>query len=69
VSGVPTAELPPAETTSEVAATVLDRYPESTRTAAMNRLRDLLKGDSRLSPHQQQLLARAAELLGVNQTG
>ncbi|HTO72820.1 MAG TPA: VTT domain-containing protein [Gemmatimonadales bacterium] len=67
VAGVPTAELPPAQTTSEVAAAVLDRYPQATRAAAMTRLRELLRGDSRLSPHQQQLLARAAELLGVDE--
>ncbi len=67
VPGVPTGELPPAATTSEVAATVLDRYPEATRAAALARLRELFHADSRLSPHQQRLLGRAAELLGVTE--
>jgi membrane protein DedA with SNARE-associated domain/uncharacterized tellurite resistance protein B-like protein len=61
----PRGKLPAARTTGEVAAIVLDRYGAGTRSAAMQRLEALLKADGRLSPHQQQLLARAAELLGV----
>lgn len=58
-------KLPPARSTGEVAAIVLDRYAPETRTAAMRRLREILRAESRLAPHHQRLLARAAELLGV----
>jgi membrane protein DedA with SNARE-associated domain len=61
--------LPNPRSTDEVAAIVADQYGAEARAAAMNRLREVLRADSRLTPHQQQLLSRAAELLGVSVEG
>jgi uncharacterized tellurite resistance protein B-like protein len=70
-----TAELPVApgknllstpRSPGELAANVIDRYGPEVRASAMARLREVLRADERLTPHQQRLLGRAAELLGVS---
>jgi uncharacterized tellurite resistance protein B-like protein len=58
--------LPKPRSTGEVAAIVVDRYAPEIRASAMARLREVLRADERLTPHQQRLLGRAAELLGVS---
>jgi membrane protein DedA with SNARE-associated domain/uncharacterized tellurite resistance protein B-like protein len=62
----PNIGLPNPRSTGEVAAIVLDRFGPEARAAAMARLREIFRADNRLTPHQQRLLARAAELLGVD---